>query len=85
MGLEISVYPLMGPLERTGWSTDGGVQGANFCWILNSVKKKGTGDRGLSQLLCLARTKQLLKTAKPSTPNSQKNFVALSHHSSKVQ
>lgn len=52
MGLEISVYPLMGPLERTGWSTDGGVQGTNFCWIPNSVKKKGTSDRGLPQLLC---------------------------------
>lgn len=48
MGLDI--YPLMGPLARTGWSSGGGVQGTNLCCILNSVRE-GTSGRGLPQLL----------------------------------
>lgn len=50
MGLDISIYPLMGPLARTGWSSGGGVQGTNLCWMLNSVRK-GISGRGLPQLL----------------------------------
>lgn len=77
MGLEISIYPLMGPLGRTGWGTGGGVRGTNLCWILNSVETKGTSDRGLPQLLDLVRSKQLLKTAKPSTLIEKKIVIKI--------